>query len=95
MLLEVVSVKCTCACTTQCACTCTFHLSHEELASPFKLINIVVHEPYVQTRSLECSGVMLSASGLNAAEEYMLLFINKSLDTKSVEPLPTVERFGI
>ncbi len=38
---------------------------------------------------------MLSTSGLNAAEEYMLLFINNGLDTKFVELLQTVERFGI
>jgi hypothetical protein len=38
---------------------------------------------------------MLSASGLDAAEEYTLLIINNGLDTKSIEPLPTVERFGI
>jgi hypothetical protein len=38
---------------------------------------------------------MLSTSGLDAAEEYMLLIINNGLDTKSVEPLLTVEKFGI
>ena len=55
----------------------------------------IVDEPLVQARSLERSRVMLSTTGLNAAEEHTLLFIHNGLHTNSVKSLPAVERFQI